>query len=150
MRNHRDPRSTVRIGVMGCGSVLDQYVAQVARLHGRAEIVLACGRERQRDAAAASGIPCFTTASDDVLSSSLVDLVLILNSAPSHAALARAALKAGKHVLEVITRAQQAAKTGQTLEVQSSFPPLALAGTDAAESAHLNHDRTRSTARTGH
>jgi predicted dehydrogenase len=89
----------VRIGVIGCGSVLEQYVAEAARLRGRAEIVIACGRPHQRTAVAAFGIPRFTTDSEEVLGSREVELVLVLTSPRSHGPLARAALEAGKHVL---------------------------------------------------
>jgi predicted dehydrogenase len=89
----------VRIGVIGCGSVLEQYLAEAARLRARAEIVLACGRAHQRQAAEGFGIPRFTTACEEVIGSPGVDLVLILTSPRSHGQLARAALEAGKHVL---------------------------------------------------
>src|SRR4051794_16006493 len=89
----------VRIGIIGCGSVLEQYVAEAARLRGRVEIVTACGRPRQRQAAEGFGIPRFTTSSEEVIDSAGVDLVLILTSPRSHGPLARAALEAGKHVL---------------------------------------------------
>jgi len=96
MARKEDP---LRIGVIGCGSVLEQYAAEAARLRGLAEIVLACGRPRQREAAEALGIRRFTTEAEEVVSSADVDIVVILTSPPSHGPLARAALEAGKHVL---------------------------------------------------
>jgi predicted dehydrogenase len=47
----------------------------------------------------ASGVPRFTPNADDVITSSEVDLVLILTSMTEHARLAKAALEVGKHVL---------------------------------------------------
>lgn len=89
----------VRIGIIGCGSVLEQYLAQVFRLRGAAEVALACGRPRQREAAEALGIPRFTAAAEEVIADRTVELVVILTSPASHGPLAKAALGAGKHVL---------------------------------------------------
>jgi predicted dehydrogenase len=93
--------SPVRIGILGCGNVLDAYLPQCHKLQqrGLAEIVLAAGRPAQQERALASGVPRFTTNADDVIMSPKIDLVLILTSMPEHARLARAALEAGKHVL---------------------------------------------------
>jgi predicted dehydrogenase len=89
----------VRIGIIGCGSVLEQYLAEAGRLRAQAEVVLACGRPHQRQAAAGFGIPRFTTDSGELIGSPEVDLVVILTPPRSHGSLARAALEAGKHVL---------------------------------------------------
>jgi predicted dehydrogenase len=91
----------IRLGIIGCGSVLDAYLPQCRKLRqrGLAELVLAAGRAAQKDRALALGAPSFTTNADDVLKSSEVDLVLILTSMNEHARLASAALEAGKHVL---------------------------------------------------
>src|SRR6185503_11366603 len=45
----------VRIGIIGCGNVLSAYRASIdkLRLRGLAEVVAACGRASQRDAACA-------------------------------------------------------------------------------------------------
>jgi predicted dehydrogenase len=91
----------VRLGVIGCGNVLDAYLPQCHKLRqrGQAELVLAAGRAAQKDRALALGAPRFTTNADDVLNSPEVDLVLVLTSMNEHARLAGAALEAGKHVL---------------------------------------------------
>ena len=90
-----------RIGIIGCGNVLDAYVPQCLKLgqRGLAQLTIACGRKEQRDRALAHGIPRFTTNSNDVLAAPEVDLAVILTSMPEHAGLVRAALEAGKHVL---------------------------------------------------
>jgi predicted dehydrogenase len=92
---------SVRLGIIGCGSVLEAYLPQCRKLRqrGLAELVLAAGRAAQKDRALVLGVPRFTTNDDDVLKSSEVDLVLILTSMNEHARLASAALEAGKHVL---------------------------------------------------
>lgn len=91
----------VRLGVIGCGNVLDAYLPQAARLvaRGLAEVTLACGRPSQRDRALALGARAFTTDEAELLQHPGIDAVLVLASMPEHARLAAAALRAGKHVL---------------------------------------------------
>lgn len=92
----------VRLGFIGCGNVLSAYRTTVDRLRSRgwAEVTVACGREPQRAEAMALLQPRrFTTIDQEVLGAPDVDVVVILTSMNGHAALARAALDAGKHVL---------------------------------------------------
>ncbi|MBI3413860.1 MAG: Gfo/Idh/MocA family oxidoreductase [Verrucomicrobia bacterium] len=91
----------MRIGIIGCGNVLEAYVPQCEKLQRRdlAELVVGCGREAQRERALTMGVPRFTTETRDVLDDPSIDLVNILTSMPTHAALTKAALNAGKHVL---------------------------------------------------
>lgn len=94
--------SPLRLGVIGCGNVLSAYRTAIDKLRARGavEVVFACGREGQREAArAALGAGRFTIEAQEVMASPDVDLVLILTSMSEHARLARAALEAGKHVL---------------------------------------------------
>src|SRR4051812_2835426 len=98
------PQTTapLRLGVIGCGNVLSAYRAPIEKLRARGavKVTLACGRERQREAAcAALGTSLFTTEAEDVIGSADVDVVIVLTSMPEHARLASAALRAGKHVL---------------------------------------------------
>ena len=95
-------RKPIRIGVIGCGNVLSAYRPAIESLRGRqeAECVIACGRPTQRDVAARElGGVTFVSDPELVLRSPEVDLVLILTSMRQHAALAGAALEAGKHVV---------------------------------------------------
>lgn len=92
----------MRLGVIGCGNVLSAYRTAIDRLRVRdaARVMLACGREGQREqACAALGTGYFTVDAQEVIASRDVDLVVILTSMSEHARLARAALEAGKHVL---------------------------------------------------
>lgn len=93
--------SPVRLGILGCGNVLDAYVPQCLRLQllGQVELVLACGRAGQGERALRLGVPRFTEREEDILESNEIDGVLVLTSMSSHARLAMAALRAGKHVL---------------------------------------------------
>src|SRR5262245_19102538 len=90
---------TLRIGIIGCGSVLEPYAAEIGRRRGRAEVVMACGRDHQREAAERFGVGRFITSAEEVIGSPEVDIVLVLTSPRSHGPLARAALEAGKHVV---------------------------------------------------
>jgi predicted dehydrogenase len=91
----------LRLGIIGCGNVLDAYAPQCDKLQhrGLAQMMAACGRENQAGRAQAAGIPRFTTNPGELLQDPDIDLILILTSMPTHAALAKAALEAGKHVL---------------------------------------------------
>lgn len=91
----------LRIGIIGCGNVLEAYVPSCEKLarRGLAELVVACGRESQKARVLALDIPRFTTDAADVFSPRDVDVVVILTSMPTHAAMAKAALEAGQHVL---------------------------------------------------
>jgi predicted dehydrogenase len=91
----------LRVGVVGCGSVLGAYaaVAQPLVARGELELRVACGRPQQRDRVASLGFPRFVTEEAEVTDALDVDLVLVLTSMPSHARLVEAALRAGKHVL---------------------------------------------------
>jgi predicted dehydrogenase len=98
---NRSKPPSVRLGIIGCGNVLNAYLPQCHKLQqrGLADIVLAAGRPAQQERALAMGVPRFTTNANDVITSPDVDLVLILTSMNEHARLTRAALEAGKHVL---------------------------------------------------
>jgi predicted dehydrogenase len=115
----------VRIGVVGCGSVMQgsyMPLAEQLRLRGRVELVAACDVEPIRGQAAAGkfGIPKFSTDYRAVVEADDVDLVLVLTSMVEHGPIALAALEAGKHVLvekpmavnlEEAARLVEAAKT---------------------------------------
>jgi predicted dehydrogenase len=94
----------VRIGIVGCGSVMQgAYMPMIERLaaRGLAEAVAACdvkedARSRVRERWA---IARFSTDYREIVAADEVDLVLVLTSMPEHGPVARAALQAGKHVL---------------------------------------------------
>jgi predicted dehydrogenase len=91
----------VRLGIIGCGNVLDAYMTQCEKLRtrGQAEVIIGCGRKPQRERALELGLRHFTTQEKDVLSSPDVDVVIVLTSMNEHARIASAAIEAGKHVL---------------------------------------------------
>ena len=92
----------VRIGIIGCGNVMAQYLSAAERLKGKGliRIVAACGRSHQRDFVVKElEIPEFTTDYRELIGLDTVDLVLVLTSMNEHGPVTRAALEAGKHVL---------------------------------------------------
>jgi len=93
--------SPVRIGVVGCGNVLGAYLPVIEHLHGQgqAELVALCGREKHRERARELGVPAFHAEYEGLLRRDDVDAVVILTPMLAHAAMAKAALEAGKHVL---------------------------------------------------
>jgi predicted dehydrogenase len=99
MTPHRAP---VRLGIAGCGNVLGAYLALAERLHrqGRVEVVAFCGRAPQRAATLAAWPSAdFLTDYAALVSRGDVDAIILLTPMRHHAAMAQAALTAGKHVL---------------------------------------------------
>jgi predicted dehydrogenase len=95
--------ATVRVGVIGLGSVSEKYVPHVRRLAldgTPCEIVIGCDTRPEQAARARDwAIPAFTTDHREVLARPDVDVVLILTDMQTHGPLTRDALNAGKHVL---------------------------------------------------
>jgi predicted dehydrogenase len=100
-----DTNRPVRIGIVGCGNVMDgAYMPAIRRLnlyHEVAEVTVACHTRRDRCQSILDkwGIKNFTDDYRELCQSSEVDLVLILASMPAHGPIVRKALEAGKHVL---------------------------------------------------
>jgi predicted dehydrogenase len=98
--------STVRIGIVGCGNVMDgAYMPAIRRLNlyksDVARVTLACHtrRERCQEVLDRWGLENFTDDYRELCRAPEVDLVLVLSSMASHEAIVREALEAGKHVL---------------------------------------------------
>ena len=87
----------VRVGIIGCGNIFDQYakampVYRVLDVRACADLDIA----RARDKANACNLKALGV--DELLASQDIDLVVNLTIPSSHARVATAALKAGKHV----------------------------------------------------
>lgn len=97
--------NAVRIGVVGCGSVMQHaYSRQInnLKLQGLVETVVACDVKEDRRPIVTGpdyGYQRFTTDFEDVVTASDVELVLVTTSMREHGMVTRAALEAGKHVL---------------------------------------------------
>lgn len=109
----------LRLGIIGCGNVLDAYAPQCEKLRqrGLAEVVVGCGRKSQEARAVDLGIHRFTTGEAEVIESPEVDIVVVLAPMLEHARLARAALRAGKHVLLEKPLATNLEEAGELLEL---------------------------------
>ena len=107
------------IGIIGCGNVMEAYVrlAEKLQAQGLARVVAACGREHQRDRVMSRlREATFYTESQALIESPDVDIVVILTPMSTHAALATAALLAGKHVLvekPLATNMEDATRAGR-------------------------------------
>jgi predicted dehydrogenase len=121
----------VRIGVVGCGSVMQgpyMNLAQQLRIRGKAEVVAACDvqagrREVLRDR---FGINDFTTNYEELIQRDDIDLVLVLTSMPQHGPVARAALEAGKHVLVEKPMAVTLEEAAKLVEISRTSPGYLL------------------------
>lgn len=91
---------TVRIAVIGCGSWGINHVRSARKLRN-AELVRVCDADPRTRARALEVAPNAKGTADaaEVFADPNVDAVIIAAPAPTHAALARAALSAGKHIL---------------------------------------------------
>jgi predicted dehydrogenase len=95
---------SVRLGIVGCGSVFwTPYMTLIERLRrqGRVEVTAVYDADEGKRRAAAERLGLTPDLPEDlaVCTHPDVDAVLVLTSMPAHARLAVAALQAGKHVL---------------------------------------------------
>ena len=121
----------VKIGIIGCGSVMaGPYMSLIERLRcrGQVEVVMACDKNEARGDLVRErfGITHFTTDFQQLLASDEVDLVMILTSMLEHGPIARAALEAGKHVLVEKPMAVTLAEAAQLVELAKRSPGYLL------------------------
>ena len=121
----------VRIGIVGCGSVMrGSYMPLVNRLRdqGRVTLVAACDIDASKQSFVVDtlGVPRFTTEYQELVSMDDMDLVLVLTSMPAHGPIARAALQAGKHVLVEKPMAVTLEAAAELVEIAKSSPGILL------------------------
>ena len=91
----------VKLALLGCGDVAQRdYLPEMHRLAGRAEVVAVCGRtqKRMRQVADRYQIEAWYDALDQMLAESDADAVINLTPIQAHTETTLAALRAGKHV----------------------------------------------------
>jgi predicted dehydrogenase len=91
----------ITLAILGCGDVAQRdYLPEMHRLAGLADVVAVCGRtaNRARDVATAYGIPAWFDDADRMLAETDADAVLNLTPIQIHTETTLAALQAGKHV----------------------------------------------------
>jgi predicted dehydrogenase len=92
---------TLKLALLGCGDVAQRdYLPEMHRLAGRAELVAVCGRtpERVRQVAEQYGVPARYDDYRTMLAASDAEAVINLTPIQLHAETTLAALAAGKHV----------------------------------------------------
>jgi predicted dehydrogenase len=99
-----DHTKPIRIGVVGCGDVMQgAYMPEIRKLQdqGKVEVTMVCHTKRERCQPVLDkwGLKHFTEDYRHVCNSPNIDLVLVLTSMQKHGPIAGEALKAGKHVL---------------------------------------------------
>ena len=113
----------VRIGVVGCGSVMrGPYMGVIRQLRQREQVetVVACDVQADRRELVLSrdfGFQRFTTDFEQVVEAEDVDLVLVTTSMQQHGMVTRAALEAGKHVLVEKPMSTNLAEAKQLVEL---------------------------------
>jgi predicted dehydrogenase len=117
------------IGVIGCGSVFaGPYAGTIDRLRVQSRVHVASvydvdGRKR-RAAAARYDVDPELSSPDVVIAGDEVDVVLVLTSMNEHGPLAKAALRAGKHVLVEKPMATSLPEAAELVELARSSPAL--------------------------
>ena len=117
----------IRIGVLGLGSVFyGPYMGMIERLAtaGRAHVTAVYDTDegKRRAAGQRLGVDPGLTSAEAVIERDDVDVVLVLTSMPQHAALASAALRAGKHVLVEKPMATALEEAAALMELGAASP----------------------------
>jgi predicted dehydrogenase len=118
---------SIRLGVVGCGSVFwTPYMSLIERLRGqgRVDVTAVYDADPAKTQLAAERLDLSPDLPDDVAVCGHpdVDVVLVLTSMTEHGRLARAALEAGKHVLVEKPVATSLAKAEEVLAVAEAAP----------------------------
>jgi len=127
------PASPVRIGIVGCGNVMDgAYMPAIDKLRRSGEpveVVAACHTSAAKCNAVLAKwqIPHFTTDYRELVTSHQVDLVLVLTSMASHGVITRAALEGGKHVLVEKPMATTLEEAAQLVDLARESPGYLVA-----------------------
>ena len=124
--SHSKPR--VRIGIVGCGNVMDgAYLPAIEKLRlyeGAAEVTIACHTSLSKCQSILDKwkINNFTADYRELCRSDNVDLVLVLTSMQEHGPIVKEALKAGKHVMVEKPMATTLEEAAELLELAKRGP----------------------------
>jgi UDP-N-acetyl-2-amino-2-deoxyglucuronate dehydrogenase len=95
----RPGSAVVRFALIGCGAISTQHIEAIAAVEGSVLVAVeSASTERARTAGERWGVP-WTTDLDELLARDDVDAVAICTPSGSHAEIALAALRRGKHVV---------------------------------------------------
>ncbi|MBQ6365261.1 MAG: Gfo/Idh/MocA family oxidoreductase [Oscillospiraceae bacterium] len=101
----------VKTAVIGCGAISDIYLTNMTGKYSSVEVVACCAKHRERAEAKAARYQIRAADTDEILKDPEVELIVVLTPAPTHYALIKKALLAGKHVYSekpIATDLQQA------------------------------------------
>lgn len=90
----------VKIGILGCGFIIDNYLQNFTTIYKNIEVAAVCDLIYERAVAIAEKyqLPIAAKSYADMLAMDEIEIILILTNPQSHASTAMQALEAGKHV----------------------------------------------------
>jgi len=93
--------TTFRVALVGLGEIAEKRYARLIKRNPAVQLAVVCSRhaETAQAFAAAHGAARWTTDFDTIANDRDIDAVIVTTPHPTHASLAVAALRAGKHVL---------------------------------------------------
>jgi predicted dehydrogenase len=118
----------LRIGIVGCGSVMQYpYTRQIRRMRANGvplQVTRACDIVPEREPAVRQRFPdaAFSTDYRSVVEAADVDLVLVLTAMPMHGPISKAALEKGKHVLVEKPMATSLEEAAELVELAKRGP----------------------------
>ena len=117
----------MKICMAGEGAFANKHLDALARIDG-VQVVSICGGvlEATEKAAAARGIPHFTLDLAEALAQPGVEAVILATPTPIHAAQAKQAMRAGKHVLVEIPMADSLADAEELVRLQQETGVVAM------------------------
>ena len=88
----------VKTAVIGCGAISDIYLSNMINKYATLDVLTCCASHRENAEKKARQYGIRPASTDEILEDPKVELVVVLTPAPSHYALVKKALLAGKHV----------------------------------------------------
>jgi predicted dehydrogenase len=121
----------VRIGFVGCGSVMRRCYMPLARqleMRGVAQVIAVCDKhmDRAEDVRDEYGVQNLTADYRELVARDDIDLVAVTTSMVPHGEIAKAALEAGKHVLVEKPMAVTLPEAAELVEMAKTSPGLLL------------------------
>ena len=88
----------VKTAVIGCGAISDIYLTNMINKYAALDVVACCASHRESAEKKAAQYGIRPASTDEILSDSEVELIVVLTPAPRHYELIKKALLSGKHV----------------------------------------------------
>ena len=110
-------KSALRTAVVGCGMISDIYLTNMIHRFTNLEVVTCCAKHMESARRKAEKFAIRACTYEEILADASIELVVILTPAPTHYALIRAALEAGKHVYTEKTMTVEAAQAAELIRL---------------------------------